>query len=124
VKTCPDCDEPLVEESSGGGSAGASSKDEEASVEDERSDADIEFVKILHTYNPGDIAMLKSVLEAAGITYYIQGENIVHIRPYADPAILLVDRRQEAEARELLKDMKIEFFTFTVDVSTDEENRE
>ena len=54
--------------------------------------------------------MLKSVLDAAGVTYFIQGETLNHVRHAAEPAILLVAKEQEDEVRELLKNMNLGYF--------------
>ena len=35
----------------------------------------VEYVSIVQTLNPSDIAMIESVLEGSGIDYFIQGEN-------------------------------------------------
>ena len=102
VSKCPDCEIYLVDrldaEETGGQRSHSTCHD------------GVELVKILHTYSPNDIIMLKSVLDAAGVTYFIQGENLNHVRPAAEPAILLVAREQEDEVRELLKDMNLGYF--------------
>ena len=36
----------------------------------------IEYVPVLETHNAGDRVFLKSILDAEGITYFIQGEYI------------------------------------------------
>ncbi|RMG04320.1 MAG: DUF2007 domain-containing protein [Nitrospirae bacterium] len=69
------------------------------------------FVKILSTFNPLDIAMIKSLLDPEGIEYFFLGEHFNYVRPLADPAVLMVRREQEEMAREILRDLTI---TFTV----------
>jgi hypothetical protein len=63
---------------------------------------DIEFVPILETHNAGDRVFLKSILDAEGIVYFIQGE---HVAPYlfnALPMRVMVRADQAERAREIL----------------------
>ena len=67
---------------------------------------DNEFELVLEIHNAGDQAFIKSLLEAEGIDYYIQGE---HVAPYlynALPMRLMVRKDQAATARELFKDFE------------------
>jgi len=69
----------------------------------------IEYVPILETHNAGDRVFLKSILDAEGITYFIQGE---YVAPYvfnALPMTLMVKMDQADKARELLKDIKLSY---------------
>jgi hypothetical protein len=69
----------------------------------------IEYVPILETHNAGDRVFLKSVLDAEGITYFIQGE---YVAPYvfnALPMTLMVKKDQVDRAREILKDIKLSY---------------
>ena len=75
---------------------------------------DIAFVSIVRTFNPQDVAIIKSILEDSGIEYYIQGEETIHIRPLVDPANVLVIKEQAAEATELLKDLDLSFYVTPV----------
>ncbi len=68
-----------------------------------------EFVPILETHNAGDRVFLKSILDAEGINYFIQGE---YVAPYifnAIPMMLMVQRDQAEEAREILKDIQLSY---------------
>jgi hypothetical protein len=47
---------------------------------------------------------IKSILDSAGIIYYLKGERISVTRPWVDPAILMVIKDQVDTAKELLKD--------------------
>ena len=61
----------------------------------------IEFVTVL-SGDPAVIAMGKSILEAADIRYLVQNEGV----PYpALPGEIQVDKYDEQQARELLKDL-------------------
>jgi hypothetical protein len=69
----------------------------------------IEYVSILETHNAGDRVFLKSILDAEGITYFIQGE---YVAPYvfnALPMRLMVKKDQANKAREILKDIKLSY---------------
>ncbi|MBN2072135.1 MAG: hypothetical protein JW814_11830 [Candidatus Krumholzibacteriota bacterium] len=102
VTTCPDCGVPLVER--------LEVPDENDGDISPSDSEEIEFVKILHTFSPNDILMIRSVLDAAGATYFIQGEMLNCVRHAAEPAILLVAKDQEDEVRSLLKDMDLGYF--------------
>ena len=69
----------------------------------------IEYVPILETHNAGDRVFLRSVLDAEGITYFIQGE---YVAPYvfnALPMRLMVKKDQASKAREILKDIELSY---------------
>ena len=92
VRRCADCGVALVER---------------LPEADERQSVD--FEEILATYNPGDVAVVKSILVNAGIPYFFHGENFMHVRPLIEPARLMVPKDRVAEARSLLKDLKLSF---------------
>ena len=50
----------------------------------------VDYKEVLGTYNPADIAFLKSVLESEGIQYFFKGEHFMYVRPLADPVRLMV----------------------------------
>lgn len=69
-----------------------------------------EFVnlkEVLATYNPADVAFLKSLLESEGIQYFFKGEHFMYMRPLADPVRLMVREDQVEAALELLKDVNL-----------------
>jgi hypothetical protein len=72
-------------------------------------DTFIEYERILETHNAGDIAFLKSLLDASGIQYFIQGEHVAPFVSHAIPMRLLVNKDQAAEARDILKDIELSF---------------
>ena len=72
-------------------------------------DTFIDYEQVLETHNAGDIAFLKSILDASGITYFIQGEHVAPFVYYAVPMRLLVKKDQAAEARDILKDIELSF---------------
>ncbi|MEN8263293.1 MAG: DUF2007 domain-containing protein [Nitrospirota bacterium] len=67
----------------------------------------IEYIEILRTSNPSDIALIKSILDSEGIIYYFQGEHANNILPPILPARLKVNKTQEKEAVEILKDLNL-----------------
>ena len=71
---------------------------------------DLELVNIVRTFIPQDIAIIESILNDAGIEYYIQGKEGMVVYPLVDPGNVMVVKEQAEEARELLKDLKLQFY--------------
>lgn len=69
----------------------------------------IEFEDILSTNNPGDVAIIKSLLDGEGITYIIQGEHVAPLIYYAVPIRLLVRKEHVEKAVDMLKDLNLSF---------------
>ncbi len=65
---------------------------------------DIEFVPILETHSAGDRVFLKSILDAEGICYYIQGEHVAPYLFHSVPMRLMVRKDQVPAALEILAD--------------------
>jgi len=91
---CADCNIDLVD-----------ALPEEAAFEPEF----VDFKEVLTTYNPADVAFLKSILDSEGIQYFFKGENFMYTRPLADPARLMVRSDQAEEAVNLLKTVQLSF---------------
>ena len=89
---CADCNLPLVDK-----------LPEEPPVEY------VKYKELFYTFNPADIAFIKSLFESHDIIYYIQGENFLQLRPLAQPAGIMVDEEQFEEAKELLREFKERF---------------
>jgi hypothetical protein len=85
---------------------------EEPQVTKEDINEDLTFVPVLSTFNLGDIALLKSIMDDQGIEYFLQGENTSYIRAYMDPTILMVREDQVEITKELLKDFDLKFTVF------------
>jgi hypothetical protein len=66
------------------------------------------FVKVLETDSLSDIALIKAVLDTKKIQYFIQGENMIFIRP-VDPAVLMVEEGDMKKVLNLLKPLKLNF---------------
>lgn len=75
----------------------------------------IEYEVVLSTFNPGDIAFIKSILDSEEIVYYFQGEHFTYVRPLVEPARLMVKTDQVEIARELLKDANLSFMAINLD---------
>jgi hypothetical protein len=76
----------------------------------ELAEAEPEYVKyaeVLSTYSPGDVAIIKSVLDGEGITYFFQGQSAAPFLNYAIPMNLLVKKDEVPTAVEVLKDIEI-----------------
>jgi len=56
------------------------------------------------TYNPGDIAFIKSVLDGEDIHYFFQGESSAMLVAAGAYARLLVQQDQVERAREILQE--------------------
>jgi len=82
----------------------------------------IELEDILSTNNPGDAAIIKSILDGEGITYLIQGEHVAPFVGYAIPLRLLVRKDQVKRAVDMLKDFDLSF-TFG-GLNNSDENKE
>ena len=67
----------------------------------------MKFELILEIRNAGDQAFLKSLLDAEGIAYYMQGEHVAPYLYHALPMRLMVRKDQADAARELLKDFEL-----------------
>jgi len=54
---------------------------------------------LIETLNPADIVLIKLLLDAEDILYFVQGEAFSAIRPMVEPVRFMVaeDRLQEAE---------------------------
>ncbi|SHK17219.1 putative signal transducing protein [Desulforamulus aeronauticus] len=64
----------------------------------------IDYELIYSTFNPGEVALIKSLLESENITYFISGENLLYV-PLFEPAKVLIKKDQAMKAREILSAM-------------------
>lgn len=86
---CADCDVYLVSELT------------QASADDSGD----EFVQVFSTYNQGEIAFIKSVLDGEDINYFFQGEGSAMLVAAGAYARLLVKADEADRAREILQDL-------------------
>ena len=87
---CDDCNVSLVEE-----------------LSPEPETEFVDFDEVLTTFNPAEIALMKSLLDSEDIPYFFHGENFGQMTALAVPAKLMVRKDHVEEARELLKDLKL-----------------
>lgn len=95
----------------------------ELPVVDEEAVEYLEYEEILTTNSPGDLSLLKSLLDAEGITYIFQGEHVAPFILYAIPLRLLVRKDQVERTLEILQDIKLSS-TFGGQHKIEEENEE
>jgi transcription elongation factor Elf1 len=62
-----------------------------------------EYSHMFSSLNQGDIALIKSLLDTAGIDYYVFGENFLSIDPLIQPVRFFILNTQIDEAKKLLK---------------------
>lgn len=64
----------------------------------------VDFEEIATSYDPGEIEMMKSILNDNKIYYFIQDENFGSVIGGSLPARILVKKENAREAKELLED--------------------
>ena len=67
----------------------------------------IDYVEVLGTYNPADVALIKSLLDAENITYYFNAEHFMYVGPLAEPVRLMVKIDEGEKAKEILQDLNL-----------------
>lgn len=100
---CPECDTFMI-------------------LVDSKSEAveDNNYIQFLSSLNQGDIAIIKSMLDNAGVDYYVTGENFLGVSPLVEPAIFYVNDKDLKLAKEILKDFELHLFGFSA--NNDKEN--
>jgi hypothetical protein len=71
------------------------------------------YEQLLSTYNQGDIALIKSILDDGRIDYYFTGEMFNVMDPLIQPVALHVKTSHVERARELLGGMQLTFLGVT-----------
>jgi hypothetical protein len=62
-----------------------------------------DFEKVLEIHNAGDRVFLRSILDAEGIDYFIQGETVAPYIFHSVPMRLMVRKNQAVKVRNLLE---------------------
>lgn len=105
IGICADCGTPLVE------------------ILDPEPEAEyVEYDEVLAIFSAGEIALMKSLLNDAQITYYFKGEMFNYVDPLIQPARLMVRRDQVADALEIIKGMEFHYMLFSPDRPKEEES--
>jgi len=66
-----------------------------------------DYVEIMGTYNPADIALIKSILDSENITYYFNAEHFMYVQPLAQPVRLMVKTDEAEKAKDILRDLNL-----------------
>ena len=90
--TCSDCNVALVE-----------------SLPPEETPEYVDYTEVLNTFNPSDIAIVKSILDSTDIPYVWEGDYFTTAEPLVTPARLMVQTERAAEAAEFLKDLSLSY---------------
>lgn len=101
---CADCDIALIEE-----------------LPPEKEPVFVEYEEVLGTYNPADIMIIKSILDAENITYYFNAEHFMYVRPMAEPARLMVAKEDVETAKEIIKDLNLSVIAINLKKDKDKE---
>ena len=98
---CADCGVPLVYELP----EAQSIREEQLSPIEDR---DADLVAVYSTYNPTDVMMIKSLLDAEEIIYNFQGELFKGSGVFIVPAMLFVAKADAQSVIEILRDHGID----------------
>jgi hypothetical protein len=63
------------------------------------------MIEVYSTYDPGQIAVIKSILDGEGIPYFFSGENVSLMIATGAYARLLVDEDQADRVRDILGEL-------------------
>ncbi|HEY6626411.1 MAG TPA: DUF2007 domain-containing protein [Ignavibacteriaceae bacterium] len=70
------------------------------------------YIELLSSLNQGDIALIKSILDDSNVDYYVFGETLSSLA-MAQPTRFFVNESQLEEAKELLKDIKLNVWSYS-----------
>ncbi len=84
----------------------------------------VDYEEIIATHNPGDISIIKSILDGEEVDYFFKGELFNQLEPPVQPAILMVKKNQVETAHDLLKDLKVTFLSVNPSSSPEDESQE
>ena len=93
IQVCADCNVSLVK-----------------TLPEETHEAEFEYEKLLQTYNQADLGIIKSILDDAEMTYYVEGENFLGVGPMIQPVIVFIRSDQVEDAKVLLKDVEMNYW--------------
>jgi hypothetical protein len=70
------------------------------------------FIPVLETDSIMDITIIKSVLEAESIEYFIQGENMKYLEPFHQMAILMVVDKDVERVKDILQPIDFRYVRY------------
>ena len=100
IIVCKECNVPLVERLP---------KERKPRKKPKKIHLELKYVELLITFNKGEIAVIKSILDDAGIDFYFKGELFQMVGMFSDPARLMVREDQIKEAWKLLHHLDFKF---------------
>ena len=69
----------------------------------------MDYELLIETLNPADIALIKSLLDAEGIVYFVHGEAFSAVRPMVEPARFMVAEDRLEDAKELIGGLHLSY---------------
>ena len=84
----------------------------------------VDYGEVLTTFNPAEIALMKSLLDSEDIPYFFHGENFGQMTALAVPAKLMVRKDHVEAARELLKDLKLSLLSESNGIDAHDESED
>ena len=69
----------------------------------------MDYKLLIETFNPADIALIKSLLDAEDILYFVHGEAFSTIRPMVEPVRFMVAKDRLEEAEELIGGLHLSY---------------
>ncbi|MFA6239355.1 MAG: hypothetical protein WC655_00415 [Candidatus Hydrogenedentales bacterium] len=84
----------------------------------------VDYVELLSTFNPSDIAIVKSVLDSTDIPYVWEGDYFTTAEPLVTPARLMVQTERAQEAADFLKDLSLSYSGIDMRKSVQEKTEE
>ena len=81
------------------------------------------FSEVLRTFNPGDIAFVKSLLEERGVIYYVNNENVTMVGglAFAEPMRIMVEKDKAEDVKNMLAEFEGNFGAFAFEEELQED---
>lgn len=70
-------------------------------------DKSTDYELVLETQSAGDLAFLKSILDAEGVTYFVLGEHVAQFIFHSVPMRLMVKKEDVSKTKEILKGVNL-----------------
>jgi len=69
----------------------------------------MKYELLIETSNPADVALIKSLLDSAGILYFVHGEAFSAVRPLVEPVRIMVAGDCLEEAWDLIGGLRLAY---------------